>query len=114
MGAAGIPAGCKRCPASRDASQGRAGIRRITYVCRVIRRADNDKVIIHQFASLQPVSLLNEAQLGGACMHDHQVSITILRVFQRLPCANSNNPHRNACLGCKSGCDMSVKPGILC
>ena len=60
---------------------------------RVIRRADNDKIVVHDFPAVGGVTFCDKGILGGAGMHEDRIDITGAPQPQRLPGAHDQQLH---------------------
>ena len=59
----------------------------------VIVRSNNNKVVIHDFAAMSPVTGGNKGLLGRFGMHQDRIHIARFAKSQRLTCANHQKLH---------------------
>ncbi len=74
-----------------DHGHGRGGSSHSLDACRVIGRADDDKVIVHHVLAAHAVTRIHKGVLPGAGMHHQHVSIAILAQLESLAGAHGND-----------------------
>src|SRR5215211_2901192 len=93
MSAAVIAARCESAFSLSDALKRLRGLSKAPDAGRVVLGADEDEVVEHHIATVEPVALGDELVLVRSVMNEKRIRIASHSNLESLPGANSHDPH---------------------
>ena len=96
-----------------DLGQGRGGSSHALDACRVVGRADDDKVVVHQVLAAHAVPGIHKGVLPGAGVHHQHIGVAILAQLESLAGAHGNDVYLDAVLLLKVGQEIGQQTRVL-
>jgi hypothetical protein len=84
--------------ACRNRAHGVGGGRTAPHACRIVRRTDDDEVVVHDATTVHEIARIDEALLGLGGMDEHGVGIAARRHAKGSARADGNDLYLDACL----------------
>ena len=84
-----------------------------SYIQRIFIWPGDDKVVVHDFSTLDPKTLGYEFFLRGPVVYEYQVCVARLAQFQRSTRSHRYHPHVNAGAVSESRDQVIQQPGIF-